>query len=105
LVRLAVWSFSLNNCHRRPLTVPSNICCFLYPAYASYKALSTPSSDPAGDILIERWLMYWAVVGTWTGVEALGGWLFTWCVRPPTYRPLCTQQLGVADKKGYRFTH
>lgn len=63
------------------LTLPSNIFCFLYPAYASYKALSTPSIDPAGDILIERWLMYWAVVGTWTGVEALAGWLFTWCVQ------------------------
>ena len=72
------------------LTLPSNIFCFLYPAYASYKALSTPSIDPAGDILIERWLMYWAVMGTWTGVEALAGWLFTWWVQV-----LCSRKFQV----------
>jgi hypothetical protein len=58
---------------------PSNICCFLYPAYASYKALSTsPANTPEADVLVERWLMYWAVVGTWTAVEAVVGWTFTW---------------------------
>jgi receptor expression-enhancing protein 1/2/3/4 len=24
--------------------------------------------------------MYWAVVGSWTAVEAVIGWTFTWCV-------------------------
>ncbi len=57
----------------------SNICSFLYPAYASYKALSIhPQSDPVAGQQVERWLMYWAVVGTWTAVEAVVGWTFTW---------------------------
>ncbi|KAK4685289.1 hypothetical protein P7C73_g4861, partial [Tremellales sp. Uapishka_1] len=59
-----------------------NVCCFLYPAYASYKALSISEHSPAGaqsqSSEIERWLMYWSVVGTWTAVEAVCGWVFTW---------------------------
>ncbi|ORX37915.1 TB2/DP1, HVA22 family-domain-containing protein [Kockovaella imperatae] len=57
----------------------SNVCCFLYPAYASYKALSmTPESSPEAMAQVEKWLMYWSVVGTWTAVEAAVGWTFTW---------------------------
>jgi receptor expression-enhancing protein 1/2/3/4 len=53
----------------------------LYPAYASYKALSaTPVSNPEATRDVERWLMYWSVVGTWTGLEGLAGFLFTWYV-------------------------
>ncbi|OCF46074.1 hypothetical protein I317_00164 [Kwoniella heveanensis CBS 569] len=56
-----------------------NICSYLYPAYASYKALSLhPDSSPEAMIQVERWLMYWAVVGTWTAFEAVLGWTFTW---------------------------
>ncbi|ORY34913.1 TB2/DP1, HVA22 family-domain-containing protein [Naematelia encephala] len=56
-----------------------HICCFLYPAYASYKALSYhPETSPEAMQQVERWLMYWAVVGTWTAVEAVVGWTFTW---------------------------
>ncbi|KAL7424876.1 hypothetical protein Q5752_000562 [Cryptotrichosporon argae] len=52
---------------------------FLYPAYASYKALSgRPDLDPAAAAQVERWLQYWAVVGSWTAIEALVGWTFTW---------------------------
>ncbi|WVF68619.1 hypothetical protein IAT40_003389 [Kwoniella sp. CBS 6097] len=56
-----------------------NICSYLYPAYASYKALSIhPDSSPEATAQVERWLMYWAVVGTWTAFEAVLGWTFTW---------------------------
>ncbi|WVR08226.1 hypothetical protein IAU60_005273 [Kwoniella sp. DSM 27419] len=56
-----------------------NVCSYLYPAYASYKALSVhPDSSPEAMMQVERWLMYWAVVGTWTAVEAIMGWTFTW---------------------------
>ncbi|ODN78538.1 hypothetical protein L202_04157 [Cryptococcus amylolentus CBS 6039] len=56
-----------------------NVCSYLYPAYASYKALSQhPESSPEAMAQVERWLMYWAVVGTWTAVEAVIGWTFTW---------------------------
>ncbi|KAE8542387.1 hypothetical protein D1P53_001164 [Cryptococcus gattii VGV] len=27
---------------------------------------------------VERWLMYWAVVGAWTAIEAIIGWTITW---------------------------
>jgi hypothetical protein len=31
--------------------------------------------------------MYWAVVGSWTAVEAVVGWTFTWSVRSPPLLP------------------
>ncbi|EIW71698.1 hypothetical protein TREMEDRAFT_60618 [Tremella mesenterica DSM 1558] len=52
--------------------------CFLHPAYASYKALSLPASSEQGQGQVERWLMYWAVLGSWTAVESVIGWGFTW---------------------------
>ncbi|WVQ79399.1 hypothetical protein IAT38_001496 [Cryptococcus sp. DSM 104549] len=56
-----------------------NVCSYLYPAYASYKALSLhPDTSLEAAAQVERWLMYWAVVGTWTAVEAVIGWTFTW---------------------------
>lgn len=69
---------------------------FLYPAYASYKALqSRPRRSPGtsgaataaagalsglsgSDEQVERWLMYWAVVGVWAGVEGCVGWVLAW---------------------------
>lgn len=75
---------------------PSLTITFLYPAYASYKALQTRPRRTAGtsgaataaagalsglsgsDAEVERWLMYWAVVGVWAGVEGAVGWLLTW---------------------------
>lgn len=71
---------------------------FLYPAYASYKALQSRPRRTAGtsgaasaaagaltglsgsDAEVERWLMYWAVVGVWAGVEGCVGWVLTWYV-------------------------
>ncbi|KAI9633032.1 TB2/DP1, HVA22 family-domain-containing protein [Dioszegia hungarica] len=82
-----------------------NIFCFLYPAYASYKALSTPSIDPAGDILIERWLMYWAVVGTWTGVEALAGWLFTWLPFYSLFKTVFFLYLSLPQTEGSTYVY
>ncbi|KAK7460818.1 hypothetical protein VKT23_008747 [Stygiomarasmius scandens] len=42
-------------------------CGYLYPAYASYKSLSVrPASTPE----LERWLMYWCILGTLTFVES-----------------------------------
>lgn len=64
------------------LTTHSNVCCFLYPAYASYKALSIrPESSEEANEQVKRWLMYWAVIGSWTAVEMVVGWTFTWCVQ------------------------
>lgn len=58
----------------------STTVCFLYPAYASYKALSLPSSTLESERALERWLMYWAVVGSWTAIEAVVGFTFNWYV-------------------------
>ena len=50
---------------------------FLYPGYASYKTLS---QRPASEAELERWLMYWSVLGCIVGVEYLAGWLISWWV-------------------------
>ncbi|GJJ09852.1 hypothetical protein Clacol_004076 [Clathrus columnatus] len=50
---------------------------FLYPAFASYKALShRPVSEPE----LERWVKYWTVVGVFVGAEYLLEWLVSWFV-------------------------
>ncbi|KAI5450223.1 hypothetical protein NCC49_003240 [Naganishia albida] len=55
-----------------------NLACFLYPAYASYKALTiSPINSQYATRQLERWLMYWAVVGSWVGMEAVGGWILS----------------------------
>lgn len=76
--------------------IVSNVTCYLLPAYASYKALSSPypviAYDPqTGQATgirsptqaeqtrqVERWLMYWVVVGVVTGVESVAGWTISW---------------------------
>lgn len=57
-------------------TFLSNVACYLYPAYASYKALAlTPINSHDATVQTERWLMYWAVVGCWTAIESVAWWL------------------------------
>ncbi|KAL1413191.1 hypothetical protein Q8F55_000942 [Vanrija albida] len=52
---------------------------FLYPAYASYKALQArPLAGPDAQAQVERWLQYWAVVGAWATVEGAVGFLWSW---------------------------
>jgi receptor expression-enhancing protein 1/2/3/4 len=48
---------------------------FLYPAYATYKSLGRRPTDHAE---LERWLMYWSVVGAWTAAEGIVGWFLEW---------------------------
>ena len=50
---------------------------FLYPGYASYKSLS---QRPASEEDLERWLMYWSVLGCIVGVEYVAEWLVSWSV-------------------------
>jgi len=58
----------------------SLICAFLYPAYASYKTLS---KRPASDTDLERWLMYWSILGVILAVEYVAEWLVRWYVDVP----------------------
>ncbi|KAG8710729.1 hypothetical protein FRC08_016787 [Ceratobasidium sp. 394] len=48
---------------------------FLYPTYASYKTLSRRPTQEAD---LERWLMYWSVMGCVVGVEYVAEWLIRW---------------------------
>ncbi|KAI8996674.1 TB2/DP1, HVA22 family-domain-containing protein [Trametes punicea] len=57
---------------------------FLYPGYASYKTLS---QRPASEAELERWLMYWSVLGCIVAVEYVAEWLVSWL---PLYYPLKT---------------
>ncbi|TFK52993.1 hypothetical protein OE88DRAFT_1327611 [Heliocybe sulcata] len=62
----------------------SSVSAFLYPGYASYKTLS---QRPASEEDLERWLMYWSVLGCIVGVEYVAEWLISWV---PFYYPFKT---------------
>ncbi|KAL1948286.1 hypothetical protein VTO73DRAFT_12361 [Trametes versicolor] len=62
----------------------SATAAFLYPGYASYKTLS---QRPASEAELERWLMYWSVLGCIVAVEYVAEWLISWL---PLYYPLKT---------------
>ncbi|KAJ7481738.1 TB2/DP1, HVA22 family-domain-containing protein [Mycena latifolia] len=64
--------------------IVSSVAAFLYPGYASYKTLS---QRPASEEDLERWLMYWSVLGCIVGVEYVAEWLICWI---PFYYPLKT---------------
>lgn len=51
----------------------SSVASFLFPVYASYKALK--SSDPAQ---LTPWLMYWVVISFIVLVESWIGWFLVW---------------------------
>ncbi|KZT64990.1 hypothetical protein DAEQUDRAFT_769229 [Daedalea quercina L-15889] len=55
--------------------VISATAAFLYPGYASYKVLS---QRPASEEELERWLMYWSVLGCIVAVEYVAEWLVSW---------------------------
>ncbi|KAF8752202.1 TB2/DP1, HVA22 family [Rhizoctonia solani] len=47
----------------------------VYPTYASYKTLS---KRPTQEADLERWLMYWSVMGVVLGIEMVAEWLIRW---------------------------
>jgi hypothetical protein len=53
----------------------SSVSAFLYPGYASYKTLA---QRPASEEDIERWLMYWSVLGCIVAFEYIAEWLISW---------------------------
>ncbi|KAJ6588532.1 TB2/DP1, HVA22 family-domain-containing protein [Mycena capillaripes] len=64
--------------------IVSSVAAFLYPGYASYKTLS---QRPASEEDLERWLMYWSVLGCIVGVEYVAEWVICWI---PLYYPMKT---------------
>ena len=53
----------------------SATAAFLYPGYASYKTLS---QRPASEEELERWLMYWSVLGCIVAAEYIAEWVISW---------------------------
>jgi receptor expression-enhancing protein 1/2/3/4 len=53
----------------------SSVASFLFPIFASYKALKT--NDPAE---LTPWLMYWVVFSCCLLVESWVSFILTWCV-------------------------
>jgi receptor expression-enhancing protein 1/2/3/4 len=61
------------------MSLVSHIICawfaFLIPSYSTFKALShRPLSEPE----LERWAMYWSVVGAFVAFEYVAEWLASW---------------------------
>ncbi|KAF9447805.1 hypothetical protein P691DRAFT_775871 [Macrolepiota fuliginosa MF-IS2] len=61
------------------MSLLSHILCawfaFLLPSYATFKALShRPLSEPD----LQRWSMYWTVVGAFVAFEYAAEWLISW---------------------------
>ncbi|GAA6029405.1 hypothetical protein JCM8097_003662 [Rhodosporidiobolus ruineniae] len=50
----------------------------LYPAYASYKVLRLPQASPEQREGMERWLMFWCVMGGVWVWEEVGEWSVGW---------------------------
>ncbi|KAG6834771.1 hypothetical protein H0H93_007528 [Arthromyces matolae] len=53
----------------------NSLTAYIYPSYASYKSLS---QRPASEQDLERWLMYWSVLGCLTGLEYIAEWFLAW---------------------------
>lgn len=85
-------------------SIACNITSFLYPAYQSYKALSSPypivvsipdssqtqtrpPTRTEQSFEIERWLTYWVLLGLFSSIESLIGWTISWI---PFYTTLKT---------------
>ncbi|KAF7329942.1 Protein YOP1 [Mycena kentingensis (nom. inval.)] len=82
--------------------IVSAVGAFLYPGYASYKTLS---KRPASEEEIERWLMYWTVLGCIVGVEYVAEWAICWI---PLYYPLKTLfllYLALPQTRGATFVY
>ncbi|KAJ4485945.1 TB2/DP1, HVA22 family-domain-containing protein [Lentinula aciculospora] len=48
---------------------------FFLPCYATYKTLA---QRPTIEADVQKWCMYWSVVGAFVGFEHIAGWLVSW---------------------------
>ncbi|KAF8586204.1 hypothetical protein K439DRAFT_979875 [Ramaria rubella] len=75
---------------------------FLYPTYASYKTLSR---RPASEVDIERWLMYWSVLGTLLALEYVAEWLVSWLPFYHTLKTLFLLYLALPQTRGASYVY
>ncbi|KAF8186393.1 TB2/DP1, HVA22 family-domain-containing protein, partial [Pholiota molesta] len=82
--------------------IVSALAAFLYPGYASYKTLSQrPASEPE----LERWLMYWSVLGCIVGVEYLAEWLISWIPLYTTFKAIFLLYLALPQTQGATYIY
>ncbi|KAG7095620.1 hypothetical protein E1B28_006344 [Marasmius oreades] len=75
---------------------------FLYPAYCSYKTLS---QRPASEADLERWLMYWSVLGTLLSLELFAEWAISWLPFYYTIKTLFLLYLSLPQTQGSTFIY
>jgi len=75
---------------------------FLYPGYASYKTLS---QRPASEVDLERWLMYWSVLGCVVGVEYVAEWLVSWIPLYSTFKAIFFLYLALPQTQGSTYLY
>ncbi|EIN14559.1 receptor expression-enhancing protein 4 [Punctularia strigosozonata HHB-11173 SS5] len=80
----------------------SSITAFLYPGYASYKTLS---QRPASEAELERWLMYWSVLGCIIAVEYIAEWAISWIPFYYTLKTLFLLFLALPQTQGATFIY
>ncbi|KAJ7628690.1 TB2/DP1, HVA22 family-domain-containing protein [Roridomyces roridus] len=80
----------------------SSVAVFLYPGYASYKTLS---QRPASEEDLERWLMYWSVLGCIVSVEYVAEWLLCWIPFYYAMKTLLLLYLALPQTRGSTFIY
>ncbi|PPQ92173.1 hypothetical protein CVT25_008947 [Psilocybe cyanescens] len=82
--------------------IVSALAAFIYPGYASYKTLS---QRPASEEDLERWLMYWSVLGCIVGVEYLAEWLVSWIPLYTTFKAIFLLYLALPQTQGATYVY
>ncbi|KAI0319355.1 TB2/DP1, HVA22 family-domain-containing protein, partial [Amylostereum chailletii] len=80
----------------------SSVVAFLYPGYASFKTLS---QRPASEQDLERWLMYWSVLGCIVGVEYVAEWLVSWIPFYFTLKTIFLLYLALPQTRGSSYIY
>lgn len=80
----------------------SSVVAFLYPGYASYKILS---QRPAPEEELERWLMYWSVLGFVVGIEYVAEWTISWIPFYYTIKTLFLLYIALPQTKGSSYLY
>ncbi|KAF5350584.1 hypothetical protein D9756_008767 [Leucocoprinus leucothites] len=79
-----------------------SLVAFLYPGYASYKTLS---QRPASEEELERWLMYWSVLGFVVGIEYVAEWVISWIPFYYTLKTLFLLYIALPQFKGSSYLY
>jgi len=82
--------------------IVSSVGAFLYPGYASYKTLS---QRPASEEELERWLMYWSVLGCVIGIEYVAEWVVSWVPFYYTIKTLFLLYLALPQTRGSSYLY